>query len=63
VERPPPPREVAVGPLVGGSCLYEEHIYFEQNIGARSNLYFGRHFAWLKYVTYHLVPALAPKYS
>jgi hypothetical protein len=29
---------------------------------ARQNIYFGRHFAWLKYFTYHLqlVPVLAP---
>jgi D-alanyl-lipoteichoic acid acyltransferase DltB (MBOAT superfamily) len=27
------------------------------------NIYFGRHFAWLKYFTYQLVPVLAPNYE
>jgi hypothetical protein len=40
------------------SCLYEGHIYFELNMSARQNAYFGRHFACLKYFTYHLVPVL-----
>jgi hypothetical protein len=31
--RPPPP-----------SCLYERHIYFQRNMVARQNVYFGRHF-------------------
>jgi hypothetical protein len=38
---------------VGGgglSCLYEENIYFERNMGA----YFCKHFTWLKYFTCHL---------
>jgi hypothetical protein len=26
-------------------------------------MYFGRHFAWLKYFAYHLVPVLAPNYK
>jgi predicted neutral ceramidase superfamily lipid hydrolase len=26
------------------------------------NIYFGRHFAWLKYFTFCLVPALTPNY-
>jgi hypothetical protein len=38
-------------------------IYFERNIGARQNIYFGRHFAWLKYFTNRLVPVLAPNYK
>jgi hypothetical protein len=29
-------------------------------MGIRQNIYFGRHFARLKYFTYHLVPVLAP---
>jgi hypothetical protein len=29
-------------------------------VDARQNVYFGRHVAWLKYFTYHLVPVLAP---
>jgi hypothetical protein len=32
-------------------------------MGARQNIYFGRHFAWLKYFTYHLVPVPAPNYK
>jgi hypothetical protein len=44
----------------GGSCLYEGLTYFERNMDARWNKYFGRHFAWLKYFAYHLVPLLAP---
>jgi len=43
--------------------LYEGHIYFVLNMDARYNIYFGRHFAWLKYFTYHLVPVLAPNYK
>jgi len=31
------------------SCLYQGYIYFEQNMGARYNVYFGRHFVLLKY--------------
>jgi hypothetical protein len=38
------------------SCLYKGHIYFERNMDARQNIYFDRHFAWLKYFTYRLVP-------
>jgi hypothetical protein len=30
--------------VAGGSCLYEGHICFERNMGARQNIYFGRHF-------------------
>jgi hypothetical protein len=26
-------------------------------------MYIDRHFAWLKYFTYHLVPVLAPNYK
>jgi hypothetical protein len=40
--------------------LYEGHIYCERNKGAKWNIYFGRHFSWLTYFTYHLiVPVLA----
>jgi hypothetical protein len=42
----------AVDPRGGGgvaSCLYEGHICFGRNMGPRHNLYFGRHFASLKY--------------
>jgi hypothetical protein len=36
------------------SCLYERFILNE--IWAHYKIYFGRHFAWLKYFTYRLVP-------
>jgi hypothetical protein len=51
-------------PLAGGryvlsggqSGLYEGHIYFEPNMEEKLNIYFGRHFAWLKseacFITY-----------
>jgi hypothetical protein len=48
----------AVGPLGG-----HELIYFEWNMGARWNIYFDRHFGWLKYFTYRLGPVLAPNYK
>jgi hypothetical protein len=32
-------------------------------MGTLENIYFGRHFAWFKYFTYHLVPLLAPNYK
>jgi hypothetical protein len=50
----PPPR--------GGHCWYKGHIYlkYEHNI---KYIYFGRHFAWLKYFTYQLVPIQAPNYK
>jgi hypothetical protein len=38
-------------------------IDFERNMGARQNIHFGKHFAWLKYFTYHLVPVLAANYK
>jgi hypothetical protein len=44
----------------GASYFYEEHIYHERSMGSRSNIYFGRHFALLKYFTYQSVPVLAP---
>jgi hypothetical protein len=44
---------------LGGPELFD--IYFERNMGARLNVCFGRHFAWLKYFTYQLVvPVLGP---
>jgi hypothetical protein len=52
-----------VGRPRDSSCLYEGHIYFEQNMGARQNIYFGMHFAWLKYFTHRLVQILAPNYK
>jgi hypothetical protein len=60
---------VGRAPRGGGSCpsggpvVSVRDIYFEQNMGSRQNIYFGRHFAWLKYFTYRLVPVLAPNYK
>jgi hypothetical protein len=34
-----PPGGGAVSSLWGGSCLYEGHIYFERNMGARQDIY------------------------
>jgi hypothetical protein len=53
----------AVAHLGGGASLYEGHIYFQRNMDVRNNIYSGRHFAWLKYFTYRLVPVLAPNYK
>jgi hypothetical protein len=38
-------------------------IYCERNMGLRWNTYFGRHFAWLKYFTYHLVLVTTQNYK
>jgi hypothetical protein len=38
----------------GGNCLYEGHLYLTK-YGRKINCNFGRHFAWLKCFTYHLV--------
>jgi hypothetical protein len=46
-----------------GEVVSMRDIYFERNISARQNKNFGRHFVWLKYFTYHLVPVLAPNYT
>jgi D-alanyl-lipoteichoic acid acyltransferase DltB (MBOAT superfamily) len=38
-------------------------IFVLNEIWARDKIYFGRHFAWLKYFTYQLVQVLAPNYE
>jgi hypothetical protein len=35
-------------------------IFILNKIWVPDKIYFDRHFAWLKYFTYHLVPILAP---
>jgi hypothetical protein len=50
----------SLGPQAGRELLYDGHIYLERHVDARYNIYFGRHFAWLQYFTYQLVPVLAP---
>jgi hypothetical protein len=48
----------------GASCFYERHILNEIWVQDKiQDLYFGRHFVWLKYFTCHLVPVLAPNYK
>jgi hypothetical protein len=39
--------------LGGGEtcCLHKGRRYFQLNMGARQNIYFGMHSAWLKYFT------------
>jgi hypothetical protein len=53
-----------VGRLRGRELLVR-HIYFETKRGRKIKCIFGRHFAWLKYFTYHLllVPVLTPNYK
>jgi hypothetical protein len=48
-------------PWRGAVCM--KGIYFERNVDARQNIYLGRHFVWLNYFTYHLVPVLALNYK
>jgi hypothetical protein len=38
-------------------------IFILNEIQVKGIIYFGRHFAWLKCFTYHLVPVLAPNYK
>jgi hypothetical protein len=58
---------VGRAPLVRWEALVVcmKDIYFEMNMGARQNIYLGRHFTWLKYFTYHilLISVLAPNYK
>jgi hypothetical protein len=59
----PAPRG-AVGLLGWARIVCVRDIYFERSMGARYNIYFGRHSAWLKYFTYRLLlPVLAPNYK
>jgi hypothetical protein len=37
-------------------------IFILNKIWTKDKIYFGGHFAWLKYFTYLLVPVLAPNY-
>jgi hypothetical protein len=55
----PPSGGSDVGRVGGSSCLYEGHVSFEWNMGARYNIHFGTHFAWLTWFTYYLVLVLA----
>jgi hypothetical protein len=56
--RAPNPLRVVLA-LWGERVVCMKDIYFERNMGERQNIYFSRHFAWLKYFTYRLVPVLA----
>jgi hypothetical protein len=60
-----PPGE-DVGPLGGGRVVYKRDVYILNEIWAQNKIvYYGRHFAWLKYFIYQLVSVglLAPNYK
>jgi len=48
-----------------GQVVCMRDIFILNEIWAQDKIYFGKHFAWLKYFTYHLllVPVLAPNYK
>jgi hypothetical protein len=52
----------AVGPL-DVLLVFMRDIFVMKQIWAQGNIYFGRHLSWLKYFTYHLMPALASNYT
>jgi hypothetical protein len=43
--------------------LYRFRAFIGPSSGVIKYIYFGRHFAWLTYCTYHLLPVLAPNYK
>jgi hypothetical protein len=53
------------GGLMGGGeqelFVYGTYLFLTKY--RRQIIYIGRHFAWLTYFTYHLVPVLAPNYN
>jgi hypothetical protein len=51
------PRGGAVGTL-GGESFYVRGIFILNEMWTQVKTYFDRYFAWLKYVTLHLVPVL-----
>jgi hypothetical protein len=60
---PPPSRGKARLVLGRASLLYEGHLFRTKYERKVKYVYFGRHFAWLKYITYRLVPVPAPNYK
>jgi hypothetical protein len=58
-----PPGRGAVGPLGGGRLDCVRNIFIWNEIWAKSKIHIDRHFLWLKYFTYHLVPVLDPNYK
>jgi hypothetical protein len=53
----------AVSSLGEGRLVYMIGIFILNGMWAQDKMYFGWHFAWVKYFTYHLVvPVLAPNY-
>jgi hypothetical protein len=48
-----------VSPRGGGGCMWT---FILNEVRAKHKTYF-RHSAWMKYVTYHLVPVLDPNYK
>jgi hypothetical protein len=53
----------AVGPLRALELYVWGTYLFWTKYGRRQNIYFGRHFVWLKCFTYQSVPVLAPNYK
>jgi hypothetical protein len=49
--------------LWGARVVCMRGIFILNEIWAQDKIYFGKHFAWLKYFTYRLVPVLAPNYK
>jgi hypothetical protein len=59
VGRPPPPKALLVLWWGGVVCM-RNILILNEMWKPRWNIFFGRHFAWLKYLTYHsVVPVLA----
>jgi hypothetical protein len=49
--------------LWGGGLDCVRNIFIWDEIWAKSKIHIDRHFAWLKYFPYHLVPVLASNYK
>jgi hypothetical protein len=54
-----------VRPLGGGRVDCTRDMFIFNEIWAQGKIYIDRHFAWLKYFTYHSqsVPVLVPNYK
>jgi hypothetical protein len=58
------PAKGALFVLWGTRVVCTRGIFILNEIWAQDkNIYFGKHFDWLKYFTYHLVLVLAPNYK
>jgi hypothetical protein len=47
----------------GGRIVCMRDLVVLNEVWAQGNIYFGRHFDWLKYFTYHLISVLAPNHK